>query len=171
MIVLGLVEASGEATPYDLKQAVAASVGNFWSVPHSQLYAEPERLAKAGLLEERRETGGRRRRTYRVTPAGREALAAWRREPPADLGELREPGLLKVFFGADPVVVARAELPLHRERLAQYEERARLDDGGGPRGPWIALQAGIRHTREWIAYWEELAEGDAWPARATSRST
>ena len=61
-IVLGLLEAAdGEATPYDLKQAVAASVGNFWSIPHSQLYAEPERLARAGYLTEERETHGRRR--------------------------------------------------------------------------------------------------------------
>ena len=36
-IVLGLVERSAGATPYELKQMVAASIGNFWSVPHSQL--------------------------------------------------------------------------------------------------------------------------------------
>ncbi|CAA9496763.1 MAG: hypothetical protein AVDCRST_MAG17-1035, partial [uncultured Solirubrobacterales bacterium] len=54
-IVLGLLERAGEATPYELKQAIARSVGNFWSVPHSQLYSEPERLSKAGLLAERRE--------------------------------------------------------------------------------------------------------------------
>lgn len=158
IIVLGLVEAAGEATPYDLKQGVAASVGNFWSVPHSQLYAEPDRLAEAGLLSERREEGGRRRRVYRITGQGRAALAAWRGEPPEDLGELREPGLLKLFFGADPVELARAQLELHRAKLAEYEERARFDPGTGPRGPWLALQAGIRHAREWIAFWEELAE-------------
>ena len=47
-IVLGLLEAAGEATPYDLKRAVGTSVGNFWSLQHSQLYAEPARLASAG---------------------------------------------------------------------------------------------------------------------------
>jgi PadR family transcriptional regulator, regulatory protein AphA len=159
VIVLGLVEASGEATPYELKQGVAASVGNFWSVPHSQLYAEPERLAEAGYLSERREEGGRRRRVYRITPQGRRALEAWRRKPPEELGELREPGLLKLFFGADPQAVARTQVELHRAKLAEYEERARFDPGTGPRGPWLALQAGIRHTKEWIAFWGELAKG------------
>jgi DNA-binding PadR family transcriptional regulator len=159
VIVLGLVEAAGEATPYELKQGVAASVGNFWSVPHSQLYAEPERLAKAGYLSERREEAGRRRRLYRITAQGRQALEAWRREPPEELGELREPGLLKVFFGADPREVARVQLELHRAKLAEYEERARHDPGTGPRGPWITLQAGIRHSKEWVAFWEELAKG------------
>ena len=41
----------GEATPYRLKQMVAASVGNFWTLQHAQLYTEPERLAKAGLAD------------------------------------------------------------------------------------------------------------------------
>ena len=159
VIVLGLVEASGEATPYDLKQGVAASVGNFWSVPHSQIYAEPERLAAAGYLTERREQGGRRRRVYAITAEGRRALEEWRREPPEELGELRDPGLLKLFFGADPREIAAIQLELHRAKLAEYEELAGSDPGSGPRGPWLALQAGIRHAREWVAFWEELAKG------------
>ena len=54
-IVLGLIEMQGEGTPYDLKTWVAQSVGNFWSVPHSAIYAETVRLTGAGLLIERRE--------------------------------------------------------------------------------------------------------------------
>jgi DNA-binding PadR family transcriptional regulator len=156
IIVLGLLEL-GEATPYELKVRVAASVGNFWSVPHSALYAEPERLAKAGLAEERRERGGRRRRVFSITDAGRRALAEWRAEPTSDPAELRDPALLKLFFGADPARMAAAQLPLHRERLARYEDISALDDGSGPRGPFLALEAGIRHEHEWIAFWEELA--------------
>jgi PadR family transcriptional regulator, regulatory protein AphA len=49
-IVLGFVAWSGEATPYRLKQLVARSVGNFWTLQHAQLYTEPERLAAAGYL-------------------------------------------------------------------------------------------------------------------------
>ena len=44
-IVLGFLSLLGEATPYDLKRMVSVSVGHFWSFPHSQLYAEPDRLA------------------------------------------------------------------------------------------------------------------------------
>jgi DNA-binding PadR family transcriptional regulator len=156
IIVLGLLEL-GAATPYELKVRVAGSVGNFWSVPHSALYAEPERLAKAGLAEERREQGGRRRRVFSITDAGRRALAEWRAEPTSDPAELRDPALLKLFFGADPEQMAAAQLPLHRERLARYEDISALDDGSGPRGPFLALEAGIRHEHEWIAFWEELA--------------
>src|SRR3954449_5698102 len=90
------------ATPYDLKQAAALGVGQFWSLPHTQLYAECGRLAEAGLLSERREKSGRRRRIYRLSKAGEEALGKWRSEPTGELYELRDAGLLKLFFGAEP---------------------------------------------------------------------
>ncbi len=156
-IVLGLLERAGEATPYDLKQLVAASVGNFWSVPHSQLYAEPERLARGGYVEERRERGGRRKRLYSLTESGRDALAAWREEPTGDLPELRDPGLLKLFFGADERALATVRRDAHRAKLAEYEARRRLDTGEAPRGPWRALDAGIAHEREWVRFWTSLA--------------
>src|SRR5215510_13614233 len=80
-LVLGLVAAGGPCTPYDLKRLVAETVGYFWTFPHSQLYAEPARLAAAGLLSERRERGGRNRRHYTITEAGRAAVRAWLAEP------------------------------------------------------------------------------------------
>jgi PadR family transcriptional regulator AphA len=158
VIVLGLLERSGEATSYDLKAMVAESVGNFWSVPHSTLYAEPERLARAGHVEERRERGGRRRRLYSLTDRGRAALDAWRRDPDAALPELRDLALLKVFFGADPAAVAASRIDAHREKLARYEALKARDDGSGPRGPWLALDSGIRHERAWVEYWQDLRD-------------
>jgi DNA-binding PadR family transcriptional regulator len=157
-VVLGLVEVAGEATSYELKQGVAATIGNFWPIPHSQLYAEPERLAKLGYLEERRERGGRRRRVYSVTDAGRDALAQWRSDPGRGFPQLRDPALLKLFLGADPRELGAIQTEAHRERLAQYEALKATDPGTEPRGPWLALEAGIRHEREWIDYWQRLAE-------------
>ena len=157
-IVLGLLEQAGEATPYDLKQLVATSVGNFWSVPHSQLYAEPERLAGSGYLRERREPGGRRRRLYSLTDRGREALAAWRDEPTQQLLELRDPGLLKLFFGAGERALAVVRRDAHSAKLAEYEARRALDTGEGPRGPWHALEAGVAHEREWVRFWTRLTD-------------
>src|SRR4051812_32406234 len=92
-IVLALLEQAGEATPYELKQ-VAASLSGFWDLRHDQVYREPERLAAAGLLSERREQAGRRRRRFRLTEEGRRALEDWRRNPTSDSTELRDPGLL-----------------------------------------------------------------------------
>src|SRR4029450_7966169 len=76
-VVLGLVARDGPSTPYALKAAVGRGIAHFWQFPHSQIYAETERLARLGLLAEEREQTGRRRRSYRITPQGRAALAAW----------------------------------------------------------------------------------------------
>src|SRR5919198_2962485 len=75
-LVLGLIERAGEATPYELKQ-MAASISGLWTLRHDQVYREPERLARQGLLEEDREQHGRRRRRFRITAAGKEALRQW----------------------------------------------------------------------------------------------
>jgi PadR family transcriptional regulator AphA len=156
-IVLGLLELCGEATPYELKQLVAESVGYFWSLQHAQLYTEPERLARAGFLDERREETGRRRKHYTLTAKGREALAAWRAEPTASLTELREPALLKLFFGADADRLAEVQVQAHRERLAEYRAiHARLPDEI-PDGPRLALEAGIEAEQAFVAFWERVA--------------
>src|SRR5690348_10544354 len=105
-VVLGLIEQMEPASPYDLKIAVAAGVGQFWSLPHTRLSAECGRLAEAGLLSEKREESGRCRRIYRLAAEGRKALDRWRAEPTGELYELRDAGLLKLFFGADAKTLA-----------------------------------------------------------------
>jgi PadR family transcriptional regulator AphA len=161
-IVLGLLERLGEASPYDLKREATATLGNFWSTPHSQIYRTTEQLAAAGLLTHRVETtsGGRSRTVYSLTNEGTGALVTWRQQVPHDLPELRDPGLLQLYFGADPVPLARARAEAHRRQLHAYELRQRQDTGRGPRGPWLTLQAGIAHEREWVRFWTRLADED-----------
>jgi PadR family transcriptional regulator AphA len=156
-VVLGLIEQMQPASPYDLKLAVAAGVGQFWSLPHTQLYAECGRLAEAGLLSERREESGRRRRIYRLTKSGEEALGRWRSEPTGELYELRDAGLLKLFFGADPRKLAPQQLEAHEERLREYEaqlEQCRAIKA--PKGAMHAIEAGIGHEREYVRFWSKL---------------
>jgi PadR family transcriptional regulator AphA len=156
-IVLGLLELAGEATPYRLKQMVAGSVGYFWTLHHAQLYTEPERLAEAGYVSETREETGRRRKLYSLTAKGRTALDEWRSEPTSELAELREPALLKLFFGANPQRLAAAQVDANRRRLAEYEAiRGSLPDDA-PSGPRRALEMGIRFEQAAIAFWEEQA--------------
>ena len=157
-IVLGFIDQAGELTPYGLKQLLETTVGTFWSVPHSQVYAEPARLAGVGYLTERQESAGRRRKRYALTDRGREALARWRDEPAAGMPELRDLSLLKLYFGGEPARIASARIAAHREKLKAYEALLESDDGTGPRGPWLALRSGIGHEREWVRFWSELAE-------------
>ncbi len=156
-IVLGLLSAAGEATPYDLKQMASATVGYFWSLPHSQLYAEPARLARAGYATERREQGGRRRKLYALTDRGREALESWLGIFTPEPYMLRDLALLKLFFGADVRELAKVQLETHRQMLAEFEALHEQAAEHGQIGPRLALDLGIRHERETVAFWEEHA--------------
>jgi PadR family transcriptional regulator, regulatory protein AphA len=157
-VVLGLVGRAGEATPYDLKQIVAATIGGFFSIPHSQLYAEPERLFQAGYLSERREQTGRRRKHYALTDKGRDALKEWLRTPTEELYELRDPGLLKLAFGGDPKALASAQLAAHEARLKELQNIARtLELAGAPEEQRLVAEAGIGHSREYVRFWRKVS--------------
>jgi PadR family transcriptional regulator, regulatory protein AphA len=164
-IVLGLLSFSGPATPYDLKQMVAATVGHFWSLPHSQLYAEPTRLARAGYVTENQEDGGRRRKLYTLTDSGRDAFDDWLGTLTPELYMLRDLALLKLFFGADLQHLAEIQLETHRKRLAEYEALHEHLTGPGPAGPRLSLELGIRHERETVAFWTEHAQTNEDPRR------
>ena len=127
-IVLGLLEQLEPATPYDLKQLAAVSTVNFWTVPHTQIYTECARLAEGGLLEEERESTGRRRRIYRLTQPGREALQRWRSDASGGLYELRDVG--------DPEAVLR-----------RRPEAARGRAGRGPPAALGRIRGAARRAR------------------------
>jgi PadR family transcriptional regulator AphA len=156
-IVLGLLE-NDPGTPYDLKARVAAGLGNFWPIQHAQLYTETARLAAEGLLTEERESEGRRRKTYKITRAGRKALGDWLKVPVKELTEIRDLGLLKLFFGADPEAVAADQAAVHRAKLKEWENFREITRGlDVPEGPRQALEAGIAHEREWVKFWASLS--------------
>jgi PadR family transcriptional regulator AphA len=155
-IVLGLLDRE-PGTPYDLKARVSFGLGNFWTVQHAQLYTETARLAAEGLLDEKRESEGRRRRTYSITKAGRKVLKEWLARPVDQLAELRDPGLLKVFFGADPAMIAEGQFEAHQAKLEEYEAlQESFRDVEIPEGTRLALEVGIMHEREFAKFWASL---------------
>ena len=155
--VLGLIHVTGPCTSYDLKQRIETTVENFWPVPHTTFYAEPERLEQAGLLSVDQEAGGRRRKRYSITAAGREALAAWVADPSAASPQLRDELMLKVFLGADPAPLVEQRVAWHREKLAELEgylEAVRA--GNGTPGIERSLIAGTEYERAVLSVFEKL---------------
>ena len=170
-IVLGFVNWSGETTPYGLKQLVAASVGNFWTLQHAQLYSEPERLAEAGYLTEERERGGRRRKRYSITDKGRQALAAValradRRDPRAARAGAaqallrRRPGRAGPRSRSRPTGASSPSTSRSATRCPTTFRRARA----------LALDAGIASERHQIEWWEAVkVSADGHSSRTASR--
>ncbi|WP_155299173.1 PadR family transcriptional regulator [Deinococcus kurensis] len=163
-IVLGFLNHAGPATAYDLKRWADDSVGFFWTFPRSQLYAEPQRLVTLGLLTETQEDAGRRRRLFQITDAGRAALEAWRRSP-AGLPELRDPGLLRMFFtpGGDHAALrelAASQLRQHRERLDTYHAMMQADPCALPDRPPFTrtLRMGELYEQACLTFWQEVLD-------------
>ena len=66
---------------YELSQRLSERSGGELGVPEGSLYPALHRLERGGLVESSWSSGeGRRRRIYRLTPAGRRAVKASRQE-------------------------------------------------------------------------------------------
>jgi PadR family transcriptional regulator AphA len=179
-LVLGLLAREGPSTPYDLERHVRATLGNFWSFPHTLLYSEPPRLAAQGLVTETRENDGRRRRVFTITPAGTSTLSGWLDRPSGAPTELRDLGLLQLFFAdlASPesrLRLAEQQLAIHRAKLLSYQEdeQRQRHSGGLGRGQrtvehWRGetLRMGLLYEGAAVDFWTGVAAN----ARASSQS-
>ncbi len=155
--LLALLAQLGEATPYEIKQAMDKSIENFWPVPHTTAYEEPARLAQGGYLSVHQEEGGRRRKTYSLTDEGREALSAWAQDVTAAPPQVRDETMLKVFAGADPTAFLGPRRTYHREKLAELE--GYLEEVSGDeawRRSALALTAGVVYHRKMLEMLDEL---------------
>jgi PadR family transcriptional regulator, regulatory protein AphA len=159
-VILGML-ALGKTTGYDIKQFVDKSTRHFWAASYGQIYPELKRLEDQGLVAGRSEpTGGRARTTYALTDAGRRALRAWLESDAEPIEELRDEGMLKLFF-SDVLPERRLEnirtMRGHAEqKLAQLLAVEHKADEM-PAGPALTLELGISMTQNFIE-WCEAAE-------------
>jgi DNA-binding PadR family transcriptional regulator len=143
--------ALGKNTGYDIKQLVDRSTRFFWAASYGQIYPELKRLEEQGLIHGRPEpSGGRARTVYELTEQGREALATWLAGGADPLYELRDEGMLKLFFSdAAPetrIASIRAIRQVQERKLAQLRE-IEPHASQGPRGPYLTLQLGMHITQ------------------------
>ncbi len=159
-VILGMLSL-GKQTGYDIKQFVDKSTRFFWAASYGQIYPELRRLEEAGLVAGTEEpAGGRARTVYELTPAGRAALERWLGSGAEPLYELRDEGMLKLFFSdalpeqtAANLLAMRAVHERKLELLRAIEPIAEL----GPDGPRLTLELGIRHS-EFMIDWCASAE-------------
>jgi PadR family transcriptional regulator, regulatory protein AphA len=172
-VILGMVSRTPRSG-YEIKALVDNSTRFFWAASYGQIYPELKRLSEAGLVEGSDAPRGERKRTvYAITRAGRAELKDWLRLPP-ETSEMREEGLLKLFFaGMLPPEEAVEILRAMRERRLDVAEQLRAMEPeaiekGDPL-PLMVLQGGIEFS-QWFADWcdrmesrllEPAAEGSA----------
>jgi DNA-binding PadR family transcriptional regulator len=155
--LLALLDQLGESTSYDIKGAIEKSIANFWPVPHTTAYEEPARLAAGGYLSVRQEDGGRRRKLYALTDAGREALRAWAAEPTASAPQLRDEHMLKAFAGAEGLPLLEERVAWHRAKLAELEGYLdQVREAEGWEGSEQALIAGVAYHRKMLELLDEV---------------
>ncbi len=130
-VILGLLDAEGLLSGYEIRQIVAGSIGFFWTESFGQLYPELKRLSAEKLIAaaEDKPSRPRDRRRFRITADGRRALRDWLVKP-ARPRPVRIEYLLKIFFGRQAgAAVCRRILAAVRDeqqvRLRSFEAARR----------------------------------------------
>ncbi|HYP54825.1 MAG TPA: PadR family transcriptional regulator [Solirubrobacterales bacterium] len=155
-VILGMVSREPRSG-YEIKALVDNSTRFFWTASYGQIYPELKKLSKAGLIEGvDAPTGERKRTVYAITEAGEAALREWLRERP-ETYEMRDEGLLKLFFAGvlpreEAVEIVRSMRQRHDrlvERLRSIEPKALEKEDPYP---LLVLRGGIEFN-EWFAGW------------------
>lgn len=173
-VILGMIRKEPRSG-YEIKGLVDDTTRFFWAASYGQIYPELKRLSEAGLVVgSDAPTGGRRRTVYEITADGEEELKAWLREPPETF-EMREEGLLKLFFAdalprEEAVEILRA-MRAHRlavaARLRKMEPQALEKEDPFP---LVVLRGGVEFT-EWFAEWCERMEAQLLASAPEKRSS
>jgi PadR family transcriptional regulator, regulatory protein AphA len=171
-VILGML-AARPRSGYEIKQLVDSSARFFWAASYGQIYPELKKLEKAGLITGDDSSRGARQRTvFRLTAEGKRVAREWIGTPPEVL-EVRDEGLLKLFFAGsiDPkrgAEIARERASASREKAAALRAiEAAVDESGQTDGPDAKPDAGslavLRYgieLNEWAAQWFERAAED-----------
>jgi PadR family transcriptional regulator, regulatory protein AphA len=150
-VVLGMVRL-GARSGYEIKQMVELSIRFFWTISHVQIYPALRQLESEGLIVGRDDPRGRLpRRVYEITERGEQVLEEWVAEAEPMPFELRDLGMVKLFF-ADAVSDEQALGLLaavrnrSEERLSLLLEIVPTAESAGDDGshfPNLTLQMGI----------------------------
>jgi DNA-binding PadR family transcriptional regulator len=173
-VILGMVSKEPRSG-YEIKAVVDHTTRFFWAASYGQIYPELKRLSEAGLVRGvDSPTGGRKRTVYEITADGEEELRAWLRQPPRTY-EMREEGLLKLFFAGilpreEAVEILRA---MRERRLAVAAQLRGMEPMALEKDdplPLVVLRGGIEFT-EWFADWCERMEAQLLESAAEKRSS
>jgi PadR family transcriptional regulator, regulatory protein AphA len=162
-MLLGMLRL-GATSGYAIKKAADASTRYFWPTSLAQVYPELARLEQQGLVSRRDDShGARARSAYAITPDGEAALLAWLRSEREAPVQLRDEGLLRLFFadalpGEDQLTLVR-RLRRRAQGVVAYMQAegipfAEVQEAHDTHFPVIAARFGAdlwAFTEQWLA--------------------
>jgi PadR family transcriptional regulator, regulatory protein AphA len=173
-VILGMVRREPRSG-YEIKALVDGTTRFFWAASYGQIYPQLKRLSEAGLVTGvEAPTGGRRRTVYEITADGEEELKAWLRQAP-ETYEMREEGLLKLFFAdalprQEAIEILRAMRAHRLSVAAQLHAIEPVAEAKDDPFPLMVLRGGIEFT-EWFAQWCERMEAQILESAPERRSS
>lgn len=157
----------GPAHGYELKQGLEQLLGSAYPQPNvGQVYVTLGRLEKSGLIEgeDVEQTGRPNKRIYRLTDAGREAVAAWF-EDTTDEPRVRDGFFMKLALApltglADPIALINRQRRQHLNTMRSLSRLAAAEDRDNKiahlliEGAMLHLQADL----DWLERCQEELE-------------
>lgn len=152
--------AEGPGHVADLKSGFEERTGGAWLLNVGQVYTTLQRLERDGLVAS--DDAGDDRTAYRLTPAGREVLDGWYREPVVVEAPPRDELAIKVLIAVAAEDVDVTDL-LQRQRSAavrQLQEYTRQKSHADPDAelPWLLLLDALILRTESEVRWLDLCE-------------
>jgi DNA-binding PadR family transcriptional regulator len=141
---------------YEIKQLVDTATRFFWAASYGQIYPELHRLEENGLVEsESAPTGARKRRIFKITTAGLDALREWLHGRETRM-EMRDESLLRLFFAdvlprEEAIALLRGRAYGFGQALEQLQAIA-ARPGVDPPFVDLALRWGLDYC-EWAVDW------------------
>ncbi|WP_030543163.1 PadR family transcriptional regulator [Streptomyces albus] len=158
--------AKGPAHGYELKQALEKLLGAAYPQPNiGQIYVTLGRLEKAGLIEgeDVAQTARPNKRIYRLTPAGREAVAAWFEEPTAE-PRVRDEFFMKLALapdsGADQIALINKQRRHYLNTMRDLSKLAAAEDRDN-RVAQLLIEGAMLHLQadlDWLERCQEELE-------------
>lgn len=146
---------------YGLKSGFEASTAGAWPLNVGQVYTTLNRLERDGLVEAVG-VGEGDRQDWRITGAGRTALAEWYASPIVDDPPSRDELTLKVLLAAsasdvDASAIVRAQRVATLSRLQQYTQHKRAADPQKETA-WLLLLDALILKAEAEVKWLDLCD-------------
>ena len=176
----------GPMSGYDIKAASESLLSHFWAESFGSIYPILKKLEEREQVrsyEDKRQSGARGRRVYKITTAGRKTLRDWLARPPVQRS-LRDELYLKLFNATYvPAEIHRShieqlqtQLTQLKRELAEHLQQLKIQHSDSPdykhwrlvvRAGQLSCDARLKWCREAL---DELAECPDGSSRETGNA-